>query len=57
MATHLTAWGTTMLWDWARHTHFTAAAVSWNGRAVVIRQTINRWDRTLAVQMRVLRPG
>jgi hypothetical protein len=57
MATHQMAWATTMLWDWARHTHFTAAAASWNGRAVVIRQTINRWGRTLAVQMRVLRPG
>jgi hypothetical protein len=57
MSTHRSGWTTTELWDWARNTNLAAAAVSWNGRAVAIRTTINLQGRTTAVQMRVLQPG
>jgi hypothetical protein len=57
MSTHLRAWTTTELWDWAPNTNFTAAAASWNGRAVAIRTVTNLRAITTAVQMRVLRPS
>jgi hypothetical protein len=50
ITTHLNGWRTTELWNWRPTTDFAAAAVSWNGRAVAIRETAT------AVQMRVLRP-
>jgi hypothetical protein len=56
MATHLRAWTTTGLWDWATNTWFAAPAVSWNGRAVAIRTVSTPRGRPLAVQLRVLRP-
>jgi hypothetical protein len=59
MSTHLMDWTTTGLWDWAPNTHFAAAPVSWNGRAVAIRRTVSSNDPgiTTAVQTRVLRAG
>jgi hypothetical protein len=56
MATHLSAWKTTGLWDWATDTWFAASAVSSNGRAAAIRTVSTPRGRPLAVQMRVLRP-
>jgi len=57
MSTHLRAWTTTELWDWAPLAYLQAAAVSSNGRAVAIRTMVNTRGITTAVQMRVLRPG
>jgi hypothetical protein len=57
MSTRLNGWATTELWDWTRNSRLAAAAVSWNGRAVAIRLIDNLRARTIAVQMRVLRPS
>jgi hypothetical protein len=57
VSTHADAWATTELWDWTRNTQFATAATSWNGRAVAIRIVDNLRGRTIAVQMRVLRPS
>jgi hypothetical protein len=57
MSTHLRAWRTIELWDWAPFTDFQAAAVTWNGRAVAIRTVFNNRGSTSAVQLHVLRPA